>query len=91
MQLLDCKIFFLKLLKTEEASISKINSKINNNKKANMANIAKELPMLDEKYTKTQQATEKCERCHENKFILEKTIQAAKPVSLDFMLVYVYS
>lgn len=47
--------------------------------------------MLDEKYTKTQQATEKCERCHENKITLEKAIQAATPVPSDYMLVYIYS
>lgn len=43
--------------------------------------------MLDEKYTKTQQATEKCERCHENKMTQFKQLNL---FLFDFMLVYVF-
>lgn len=43
--------------------------------------------MLDEKYTKTQQATEKCERCHENKMTQSKQLNL---FPFDFMLVYVF-
>lgn len=46
--------------------------------------------MLDEKYTKTQQATEKCERCHENKMTLKKQSKQLNLFPFDFMLVYVF-
>jgi len=63
MQFLDCKNFSKSFkTKPKEASISKINNIKNPGKYCKR--------MLEEKYTKTQQAIEKCERCHENKMIL---------------------
>lgn len=43
--------------------------------------------MLDEKYTKPQQATEKRERCHENKMTPEKQSKQLNLFPFDFMKV----
>lgn len=86
MQLLDSKNFFKSFKNKSKSSLHKQNKQQNENQ----GKYCKRTAMLDEKYTKTQQATEKCERCHENKMILKKQSKQLNLFPFDFMLVYVF-
>lgn len=83
MQILDCKIFFKSFKNKSKSSLHKQNKQQNKNK----GKYCKRTAMLDEKYIKTQQATEKCERCHENKMTLKKQSKQLNLFPFDFMLV----